>query len=138
MPSRAYTSFLPNVHKYIGFIPERVSMPSRAYTSFLPISHFLQLIHSLVSMPSRAYTSFLLKSNRVSLYWEKGCQCPHGLIPHFYLVHEVPQPELPYVSMPSRAYTSFLQLYTIDTVVNGDDVSMPSRAYTSFLHLKTI
>ena len=38
------------------------------------------------------------------------CQCPLGLIPHFYeLKHFDPKMEYPPVSMPSRAYTSFLR-----------------------------
>ena len=37
------------------------------------------------------------------------CQCPLGLIPHFYLKVMVLKPLKKPVSMPSRAYTSFLQ-----------------------------
>ena len=37
-----------------------------------------------VSMPSRAYTSFLQKAKRIYLMMYKVCQCPLGLIPHFY------------------------------------------------------
>ena len=61
------------------------------------------------------------------------CQCPLGLIPHFYY------PRSRYlgygferVSMPSRAYTSFL-LNKLAQAAKGIVVSMPSRAYTSFL-----
>ena len=62
-------------------------MPSRAYTSFLhePIDVEASEVEE-VSMPSRAYTSFLLSTT----VGDDGllklmCQCPLGLIPHFYV-----------------------------------------------------
>ena len=36
------------------------------------------------------------------------CQCPLGLIPHFYADTKVSTEQTGCVSMPSRAYTSFL------------------------------
>ena len=36
------------------------------------------------------------------------CQCPLGLIPHFYDIGNLKRIENHIVSMPSRAYTSFL------------------------------
>ena len=40
----------------------------------------------MVSMPSRAYTSFLQGLlTREGVIPEKMCQCPLGLIPHFYI-----------------------------------------------------
>ena len=36
-------------------------------------------------MPSRAYTSFLLKRGYVEIVTRNWCQCPLGLIPHFYV-----------------------------------------------------
>ena len=66
-----------------------VSMPSRAYTSFLPL-HGDRKDRSMakqVSMPSRAYTSFLRKITNSKFYGKVPvCQCPLGLIPHFYVV----------------------------------------------------
>ena len=63
------------------------SIPSRAYTSFLLTMKF-KTTHKLkehASMPSRAYTSFLLINHfRKLLSDEELCQCPLGLIPHFY------------------------------------------------------
>ena len=62
-----------------------------------------------------------------------GCQCPLGLLPHFY--YHVPEDNNLFgsVSMPSRAVTSFL-LDTVSTYEkNKYGVSMPSRAVTSFL-----
>ena len=61
-------------------------------------------------MPSRAYTSFLLTVRQVM--WAlrmKPCQCPLGLIPHFYMSGRRDIFINFYVSMPSRAYTSFLR-----------------------------
>ena len=60
-------------------------------------------------MPSRAYTSFLHKDT-VYIYQKSGvCQCPLGLIPHFYCMDSTGlMPMRTRVSMPSRAYTSFL------------------------------
>ena len=62
------------------------------------------------------------------------CQCPLGLIPHFYRVVYIDSSfgEM-IVSMPSRAYTSFLQGPSMSEQMIRRSVSMPSRAYTSFL-----
>ena len=61
-------------------------------------------------MPSRAYTSFLHKDT-VYIYQKSGvCQCPLGLIPHFYAAdNAAARIKIIIVSMPSRAYTSFLR-----------------------------
>ena len=116
MPSRAYTSFLLVV-AVVALTPvsacvnalsglylistydagknegqiSTVSMPSRAYTSFLRGNGdkgFKKF--SKVSMPSRAYTSFLHSSRWADSQLEAArCQCPLGLIPHFYLVTNI-------------------------------------------------
>ena len=89
MPSRADTSFL---HGYIrtGLLGKHtVSMPSRADTSFLleyRVGSKL-LTRNYVSMPSRADTSFLPLFRIMSAIRTQECQCPLGLIPHFYQVH---------------------------------------------------
>ena len=62
-------------------------------------------------MPSRAYTSFLPCTKCA---WKRritaSCQCPLGLIPHFYFEGERDAKSWKLqVSMPSRAYTSFLR-----------------------------
>ena len=59
-------------------------------------------------MPSRAYTSFLQDDGRPMPKWMIECQCPLGLIPHFYSITPWIIPDVILVSMPSRAYTSFL------------------------------
>ena len=62
------------------------------------------------------------------------CQCPLGLIPHFYNIKEDIVMMQNNVSMPSRAYTSFLPDKYVDKMwLDESNVSMPSRAYTSFL-----
>ena len=87
------------------------------------------------------------------------CQCPLGLIPHFYekkltevykktnfgvnalsglyLISTCTDVDVldtdESVSMPSRAYTSFLHLSNMESYLSHHFVSMPSRAYTSFL-----
>ena len=63
-----------------------VSMPSRAVTSFLrkEVEKYQHDIRR-VSMPSRAVTSFLLLIQMASMSsWKLPCQCPLGLLPHFY------------------------------------------------------
>ena len=90
----------------------------------------------IVSMPSRAYASFL----HIDAFWSsydnsKECQCPHGLMPHFYQTHGKHLLHVScYVSMPSRAYASFLlRMRTYGIREQEHTVSMPSRAYASFL-----
>ena len=59
-------------------------------------------------MPSRAYTSFLRINEAVVVLYICLCQCPLGLIPHFYRMYTGESTIDTIVSMPSRAYTSFL------------------------------
>ena len=90
-------------------------------------------VHCGVSMPSRAYTSFLLRL--VELFRELiKCQCPLGLIPHFYAA------EVAFDIPDSLRVNALSGLYLISTYTNAEPsvapiggVSMPSRAYTSFL-----
>ena len=44
-----------------------------------------------VSMPFRAYTSFLHEIRPTKLSEVVGCQCPLGLIPHFYVPLQKPR-----------------------------------------------
>ena len=112
-----------------------MSMPSRAYTSFLPWSYGRAgLLTSRCQCPLGLIPHFY--ANVPNSYWTKetACQCPLGLIPHFYseLMKAVNPAQI--VSMPSRAYTSFLRTLSLVKPVAFNKVSMPSRAYTSFLH----
>ena len=87
-----------------------------------------------VSMPSRAYASFLLHCQKQTLVLDLDpCQCPHGLVPHFYRqpLSSVVSGQV-IVSMPSRASTSFLHQFQ-RSIKECYSVSMPSRASTSFL-----
>ena len=62
-----------------------------------------------------------------------GCQCPLGLIPHFY------NDRNDHEAFWNRCVNALSGLYLISTGMSGrkdifiDFVSMPSRAYTSFL-----
>ena len=136
MPSRAYTSFL---RAYI----ETISQPLRKRVNALSGLYLISTMQRydlplkrewIVSMPSRAYTSFLRRSRSSRLQQMVMCQCPLGLIPHFYssISHSLRLHQVQRVNALSG-------LYLISTVfcTNGPKifvfVSMPSRAYTSFL-----
>ena len=90
---------------------------------------------SLVSMPSRAYASFL----PIEVAVLKGCdpdvcQCPHGLMPHFYSRQSCSADKdekwcvnaLTGLCLISTEYYKYFYRYSAE-------VSMPSRAYASFL-----
>ena len=68
-------------------------------------------------MPSRAYTSFLREEvSMVRFLYIIRCQCPLGLIPHFYNIRLIASLSMKtIVSMPSRAYTSFLPVNTMSS-----------------------
>ena len=85
-------------------------------------------------MPSRAYTSFLRDDNCSAWCRLSRCQCPLGLIPHFYFADFV------FPEISTQCVNALSGLYLISTiyilaavVVRILSVSMPSRAYTSFL-----
>ena len=60
-------------------------------------------------MPSRADDSFLLMVWKVGAKLSDVCQCPLGLMTHFYLKWNSLADAIHTVSMPSRADDSFLQ-----------------------------
>ena len=157
------STFLGTCLSHHSFIIFLVTNTNTLLSGLYLISTFRERIYIkgiFVSMPSRAYTSFL-QQNRIckSDARVKGCQCPLGLIPHFYGTRKVPYCDMgQQVSMPSRAYTSFLPGKTLISIITGlkgvnalsglylistyyqerkgsgrHQVSMPSRAYTSFL-----
>ena len=137
MPSRAYTSFLPVLcQSDWGFTIARVNALSGLYlistvryvrnynetaesvnalSGLYLISTIIYFIWSkyrrgFVSMPSRAYTSFLRNMWCSGNFTKWKCQCPLGLIPHFYHTKKSDSSDTgKKVSMPSRAYTSFLR-----------------------------
>ena len=113
-----------------------------------------------MSMPSRADDSFLQLAETNTTVLFATCQCPLGLMTHFYINKANGSCHLlSMVSMPSRADDSFLRtaamyitsswnsvnalsgwwlISTFMAFVNysnhGSSVSMPSRADDSFLH----
>ena len=86
MPSRAYTSFLRRRSIWFG----QDQSPCQCPLGLIP--HFYandpdgwDMLEDDVSMPSRAYTSFLLSvAYGYKIIGALLCQCPLGLIPHFY------------------------------------------------------
>ena len=95
----------------------RPSLDARSGTNVVGlIPHFYSVIYPswstdlIVSMPSRAYISFLRLSSRDVFDFACRCQCPLGLISHFYCwKRRVYRRRRKRVSMPSRAYISFLR-----------------------------
>ena len=85
MPSRAYASFLPFWRRIPSWADEDCV---NALTGLCLISTFSNRNvtggRSFVSMPSRAYASFLQKLQKTLECVKNMCQCPHGLMPHFY------------------------------------------------------
>ena len=78
-------------------------------TGFPPVGlHTLRWTHGLAPMWSGLYLiSTRVNSRKVTRFDE--CQCPLGLIPHFYNLFNDAAVNNYGVSMPSRAYTSFLR-----------------------------
>ena len=132
--TRAYTSFLPRGWTEKIKSTESVSMPSRAHTSFLPAAELMSIlsIHA-VSMPSRAGSSFLPGNDDQHDKPTVGCQCPHGLVAHFYLTDTAePVSENATCQCPLGLIPHFYVAREI--YLNAwSSVSMPSRASTSFL-----
>ena len=124
MPSRAYTSFLREIELLLreaNSIP--VSMPSRAYTSFLPKEEAIQArketcVNALSGLYLISTPPLLFPLMKLLM----ECQCPLGLIPHFYSRVATKTARVsPPVSMPSRAYTSFLQKSIQEILANHPD-----------------
>ncbi len=69
-----------------AFTRRRVSMPSRAYTSFLPVGRPDQPAHqSECQCPLGLIPHFYSITFDGRRHTISGCQCPLGLIPHFYI-----------------------------------------------------
>ena len=68
----------------------------------------MEVVNSCVNALSGLY---LISTAVVKRLQAKGimCQCPLGLIPHFYIMRLLGYQKVSHVSMPSRAYTSFLR-----------------------------
>ena len=164
MPSRAYTSFLPQISNKIGKWGEVCQCPLGLIPHFyhrylIKLANGVRCVNALSGL-------YLISTHPRSFgkHQKALCQCPLGLIPHFYIKkHTISFCFEKAVSMPSRAYTSFLPwdkkdsfddddmegvnalsgLYLISTKylkfprMKKMIVSMPSRAYTSFLRYGT-
>ena len=85
-------------------------------------------------MPSRAYNSFLRTRRRSEEELQQLCQCPLGLITHFYNIkaHDIAMSEG--CQCPLGLITHFYPENKFLWGISRTYVSMPSRAYNSFLH----
>ena len=115
---------------------EEVSMPSRAYTSFLLSTTVGDdgLLKLMCQCPLGLIPHFYLSVHGKSIEVERKCQCPLGLIPHFYV--SSPLKELENSSIMCQCPLGLIpHFYRCEsrTVAVREYVSMPSRAYTSFL-----
>ena len=111
-------------------------MPSRAYTSFLRddnCSAWCRL--SRCQCPLGLIPHFYGFDRRLPGYQKVSqCQCPLGLIPHFYQIHVIwYQPEQQGCQCPLGLIPHFYYKKQSFPVREKWSVSMPSRAYTSFL-----
>ena len=85
MPSRAVTSFLQPSPSFVINKISTVSMPSRAVTSFLRCSHTTTIsICQCVNALSGCYLISTSATKVLQRTWNLACQCPLGLLPHFY------------------------------------------------------
>ena len=87
-------------------------MPSRAYTSFLrkPPYSLRRLIRAMCQCPLGLIPHFYLKSGYTRTELFGKCQCPLGLIPHFYVVDYV------WVREDKDRVNALSGLYLISTV----------------------
>ena len=105
-------------------------------TGFPPFGlHALSWTHGLAPMWSGLYLISTEKRFIPEMGLWSACQCPLGLIPHFYFT-----PDGKYIEWTGTYCVNALSgLYLISTWIYGFTslsfffVSMPSRAYTSFL-----
>ena len=123
-------------------IATTVSMPSRACNSFLrcvPRGWRSSCVWN-VSMPSRACNSFLLYQRRRKRPSFIMCQCPLGLVTHFYFldIEFVGTDHGDMCQCPLGLVTHFYPRYVLPGVWHNVAVSMPSRACNSFLHYKVV
>ena len=77
------STFAEAVYVY-WFKPMSVNALSGLYLISTQTAHSWSQLRQWVSMPSRAYTSFLRWRRWSRNILMHSCQCPLGLIPHFY------------------------------------------------------
>ena len=110
MPSRAYTSFLQQMTRSIAKQPHCVNALSGLYLISTAKRQTLASYILRVNALSGLYLISTSTSPSLALPLLIACQCPLGLIPHFYITFSGITPSrVNKVSMPSRAYTSFLR-----------------------------
>ena len=112
MPSRAYTSFLRgNWVSFDGFAFYSVNALSGLYLISTKISDCKGgLLIWMCQCPLGLIPHFYGAAEAAAEVGRvETCQCPLGLIPHFYQMGYRAVSSCREVSMPSRAYTSFLR-----------------------------
>ena len=110
-------------------------MPSRAYTSFLPLE-WVKLYAPAIACqcPHGLMPHFYLKRSDFLKRFLIVCQCPLGLVPHFYRKSFADNdPSTIICQCPHGLVPHFYWIFR-DIIKSTDSfVSMPSRASTSFL-----
>ena len=102
-------------------------------TGFPPVGlHALSWTHGLAPMWSGLYI-ISTWNNIVALITLNECQCPLGLIPHFYLIELLMYRDLSSLCQCPLGLIPHFYLLAVCMVKIEELVSMPSRAYTSFL-----
>ena len=136
MPSRAYTSFL---HWCICKFPNCYRLSVNALSGLYIISTWRwckekwHLSITSCQCPLGLIHHFYLQHSSMMRNRGNLCQCPLGLIHHFYLVFSI------LTSIITGGVNALSGLYIISTsstllwLWRKVSVSMPSRAYTSFL-----
>ena len=67
------------------------------------------------------------------------CQCPHGLMPHFYIVMTVTySSKIDWCQCPHGLMPHFYMRRQTPLLIEFLSVSMPSRAYASFLRVSPV
>ena len=87
-------------------------------------------------MPSRASTSFLLWVFLIFVVVGAiVCQCPHGLVPHFYMDGGIRRIQIRILRVNALTGQYLISTWENPGVIGweNEEVSMPSRASTSFL-----
>ena len=112
-----------------------VSMPSRASTSFLRLSRFFAWRHLQIECqcPLGLVPHFYNAVAMVLAILILSCQCPLGLVPHFYIVTLKLSPMMKIVCQCPLGLVPHFYLRQAVYYENSFEVSMPSRASTSFL-----
>ena len=109
-------------------------MPSRAYTSFLPLE-WVKLYAPAIACqcPHGLMPHFYLKRSDFLKRFLIVCQCPLGLVPHFYRKSFADNDPSTIICQCPHGLVPHFYYMDPDYPAFSDFVSMPSRASTSFL-----